>query len=248
MIRQIRPWWKLFRFTFVLIGHFLWLLTDMLFAGKHHHRGLRIRRSFCKSALRAFDIRVKVIGQYKDQQGLIISNHRSMLDPLIQLAYLDVYILSKAEVGNYPMIGRGSRETGVLFVERDKDSSRKAALRSIENLLLAGSGVLIYPEGTTYTGDLTGNFRKGSFEVASQHNIPVVPVMIEYPSPDYYWGDGSLLEYFKRIFAKPGPHNVVLRIGEKIQNPHAEALSSTVQQEINRMIIEARQGIGLPKT
>lgn len=248
MIRQIRPWWKLFRFTFVLIGHFIWLLTDMLFAGKHHHRGLRIRRRFCRSALRAFDIKVNVAGEFKGLQGLIISNHRSMLDPLIQLAYLDVYILSKAEVGNYPMIGRGARETGVLFVERDKDSSRKAALRSIENLLLAGSAVLIYPEGTTYTGELTGGFRKGSFEVASQHGIPAVPVMIEYPSTEYYWGDEPLLDYFKRNFSKPGPHKVTLRIGEKIQPSNAEALSADVQHQINTMILEARKELVYAKT
>lgn len=248
MINQIRPWWKLFRFTIVLIGHFLWLLADMMFAGKHHHRGLRIRRSFCKSALRAFNIRVNVTGDYSDLHGLLISNHRSMLDPLIQLAYLDVYILSKAEVGDYPMIGRGARETGVLFVERDKDSSRKAALRSIEKLLIAGSSVLIYPEGTTYTGELTGSFRKGSFEVASQHKIPVVPVMIEYPSPDYYWGDEPLMDYFKRIFSRPGTHKVLLRIGEKVYAENAELLSSAVQRDIDQMILDAKNKLISAKT
>ncbi len=241
MIKQIRPWLKLVVFVFVLIAYLLRLIVGSYIKGKSLKRGFRIRRKFCQAALRTFNLRVQYLGTPKKQGPcLYISNHRSMLDPLVELRILDAFILSKAEVNDYPLLGKGARETGVFFVDRDSDNSRKAALQSIEKLFLSGSHVLIYPEGTTQDGNLTSDFRKGAFDVAFNHNIPVIPVMIEYPDPSYYWTDGSLMDYFKRIFSKPGHHKVTLQIGEEITASDKEGLVQKTKEAIDRMILDAR--------
>lgn len=163
-----------------------------------------------------------------------------MLDPLIQLAFFDAFIVSKAEVGSYPILGRGAKETGIILVDRHDHSSRRAALDAIEERLIAGFQVLIYPEGTTYGGDLTGEFRKGAIEMAHQKGIPIIPVMMEYPDAGYYWTDGSLLAYFKRLFSTKGSHQVTGMVGVPMKNASPDTLVKDTRAAIEAMIMEVR--------
>ena len=238
---NFRSWSKLIIVAFILSGHFLWLLIVLFLSGKNKQRGFSIRRSFCRSATKALGIKVKLLGEEKKGPCLYISNHRSLLDPLIELGFIDTFILSKAEVKDYPLIGSGAQRTGVLFVERSSEESRKAAIQSIERLFIAGSPVLIYPEGTTNDADLTAEFRKGTFELASRLDIPVIPVMIEYSNATYYYTTGSLMDYFHRIFSKPAKHDVILQIGDPVLANDKEDLVVQTKKTIDQMIIEARK-------
>lgn len=203
--------------------------------------GFRIRREFCRAVMRALGVRVALHGLPYRGACLYISNHRSMLDPLIELGYLDTYILSKAEVASYPLIGPGARATGVFFVERHKADSRKAALQSVEHLLKNGYQVLIYPEGTTHAVEYTSDFKPGTFEVAAKMKMPVVPVMIEYPDSSYYWTDGSLMQYFMNIFSARKTHHVQLEIGLPVFEERSDILLQKVQEDIIQMIGKHRQ-------
>lgn len=235
-MKTVRFVLKLVVFAFVLIWHFLVLTVLGLFRGRDVEKGFRIRRNFCKSALKVFNIRVKFKGNASNLSGLYISNHRTMLDPLVELSIFDAYILSKAEVGDYPLIGKGAKETGVFFVDRTSDNSRKAALDAIDKLLSAGKPVLIYPEGTTHAAELTSDFRKGAFEVAFKKNVSVVPIMIEYDDPTYYWTDEPLMGYFKRIISQPVQHIAYVEMGTPVQASSAEELLIKTKAAIDEMI------------
>ena len=163
-----------------------------------------------------------------------------MFDPLIQLGFIDAYIVSKAEVGNYPVLGRGARETGIILVHRHDQTSRRYALEAIEEKLLAGFPVLIYPEGTTSGGDLTSEFRRGAIELARRLGIPIVPVMIEYPDHSYYWVNDPLLTYFKRVLSSPNSHEVKGKVGSAMNASSPESIVEETRAAINCMILEAR--------
>lgn len=163
-----------------------------------------------------------------------------MLDPLIQLGHIDAFIVSKAEVGNYPVLGRGAKKTGIILVHRHDQTSRKYALEAIEEKLRAGYPVLIYPEGTTSGGDLTSEFRRGAIELARRLNIPIVPVMIEYPDHRYYWVDDPLLTYFKKILSSPHIHKVIGKVGTTMNSNSPDSLVEETRTAINTMILEAR--------
>ncbi len=163
-----------------------------------------------------------------------------MLDPLIQLGYLDAFIVSKAEVGGYPVLGRGAKETGIILVHRHDQTSRRYALEAIEEKLREGFPVLIYPEATTYGGDLTGDFKRGAIELARRLDVPIVPVMIGYPDKKYYWVDDPLLTYFKNIFSSSGMHKVKGMVGSEIKSNSPESIVEDTRAAIDRMILEAR--------
>ena len=239
-MKAIRPWLKLSLVVLVLIWYLSLLLVISAIKGRNTERGFRYRRKFCRTALSVLGIRFSQTGTGYNGACLYVSNHRSMLDPLIQLGHIDTFILSKAEVGTYPILGRGAKETGIILVHRHDHNSRKAALDAIYEMLLSGHPVLIYPEGTTKDGDLTGEFRKGAIEMANQRGFPIVPVMIEYPDPGYYWTDGSLLDYFKRLFATRKYHTVSGKIGQAIQNQSPDTIVSDARASIDAMIVEAR--------
>jgi len=210
------------------------------FKGKLVARGFRYRRKFCRAAISILGIKYHHSGLAHKGPCLYVSNHRSLLDPLIQLAYIDAFIVSKAEVGNYPLLGLGAQETGIILVDRHDQRSRKSALAAIEAKLLEGYPVLIYPEGTTNGGDLTAEFRRGAIELAHQRGIPVIPVMIEYPDSGYYWTDSPLMAYFSRLLSVPGKHEVSGRIGIPIENTSPENLVEDIRASIDAMIIETR--------
>ena len=208
--------------------------------GKNTERGFRYRRKFCRKAISIFGIDYQHTSAYAGGVCLYVSNHRSMLDPLIQLGYMDVFIVSKAEVGSYPVLGRGARETGIILVHRHDQTSRRYALEAIEEKLRAGFPVLIYPEGTTNGSDLTGEFRRGAIELARRLVVPIVPVMIEYPDHSYYWVDDPLLTYFKKILSSPYTHKVFGKVGRAMNAGSPESIVEETRAAINCMILEAR--------
>lgn len=217
------------------------MLIISTIVGKNELRSFRFRKKFCLASLRILGIDYQKQGNPFPGVCLYVSNHRSMLDPLIELSWIDTYILSKAEVGDYPLLGKGAKETGVVFVDREDHKSRKNALGAIEGLLKSNCSVMIYPEGTTYYGDLTGDFRKGAIELAFDMGVPIVPVMIEYPNSSFYWSHEMLMDYFIRIFRPAGKIIVKGKIGEPIISDFRKNVVKGTQNAINEMIIEARQ-------
>lgn len=239
-MKHLRPWIKLSIVFIILCWYLGQLLISSAIKGKETSRGFRYRRKFCAAALSILRINYKQEGVLQTGACLYVSNHRSMLDPLIQLGHIDAYIVSKAEVGNYPVLGRGAKETGIILVHRHDHNSRRAALDAIEEKLLSGFQVLIYPEATTHGGDLTGEFKKGAIEMAFRKGIPIVPVMIEYPDAGYYWTDSSLLSYFKRLFASRTSHEVNGCIGFPLTSKSPDTIVGDTRALINQMITDAR--------
>ena len=99
---------------------------------------------------------------------------------------------------------------------------------------------MIYPEGTTNSDHLTGEFRKGAIELSFDLGIPVIPVMIEYPDSSYYWASETLLEYFLRIFRSPGRFTVKGKIGKQIVCEKRTDIVKLTQENINNMILTAK--------
>ena len=85
---------------------------------------------------------------------------------------------------------------------RDSADSRLDARQSIANTLMEGWSVLIYPEGTTEITPTSGQFKKGSFEIASVINIPVIPIAIEFADTSDHWKDKSLFQQYLYQFGK----------------------------------------------
>jgi 1-acyl-sn-glycerol-3-phosphate acyltransferase len=200
---------------------------------------MRIRRSWIKFISPVLGLKIINHTQVKEGTYLYISNHRSFMDPVVILHYIFALPLAKAEVQSYPLIGFGAGITGVLYVVRDSPDSRLDARQAIAQSLKKDESVLVYPEGTTFNTPTSGEFKKGSFEIAAVLNIPILPVAIEYQDIKDHWKEKSLFQQYLYQFGKK---RCVCRIefGEPILSDEADVLLYTTQQWIDAQLITFR--------
>ncbi len=244
MLKKTRAWLRLLGTICALAFYLSRLIVLNVLFGQTDDRGFRFRRKFIIAAMRIMGIRLRVEGDIPDGQYLYVANHRSMFDPVILLRDIPAFIVSKAEVSKYPLIGRGARETGVIYVERNKKSSRAAALEAIMEALENERSILIYPEGTTSSLPATREFRIGSFRVAAQLEIPVVPVAVDYRDENDYWSDGRLLDIVMRMLSRRRTE-AMIRVGSPVTGRDANELMDASRSWINEQIPDMHRLLNL---
>ena len=126
---------------------------------------------------------VKVEGREnleKGQSYVFAANHTSTYDIFIIYGYIGRSFkwVMKEEIRKIPFVGAACKAAGFIFINR---KAMKQALHSMEEAkksLTNGVSVVIFPEGTrTKTGE-TGKFKRGAFKIATEMNLPIVPVSI----------------------------------------------------------------------
>lgn len=177
--------------------------------------GFNLRRAWTVVGNPILGHHMIVKGKKYDGVAIYMSNHRSFSDPLIQAKFFDAFIIAKAEVADIPLMNQVAQITGIIYVKRESLKSRKDTRTALVNTLQDGYNVLIYPEGTTGDLKLTKTFKKGAFYSAAEHQIPIVPVAIEYQDKDNYWVGTSLLKHFIKQYGK-WRTTVAVSIGEPI--------------------------------
>ncbi len=218
------------------------LYIDTLINGKSIQRSYKHRRYWARNTMRIENI---VIDEYRGKVdvpvALYVSNHRTLIDPAIQLAYINAHIIAKDTVGGIPVIGKGAEMTGIILVKRDKMGSRISALKTTRDLLSGGISVLVYPEGTVCVTQTTKRFKQGTFNIAAQLGIPVIPVAIEYPDRKDYWFEGSLSSQMIRQTGS-WRTRAKLRIGDPIFNKDPSILLEMSKQWIDKNLLEMQKG------
>jgi 1-acyl-sn-glycerol-3-phosphate acyltransferase len=120
----------------------------------------------------------------------VVANHASYLDPLVVASAVPCVAIAKGETDSWPIVGRGLRTLGVLFVRRGDAYSGAVTLRRALRTVRGGASVLNFPEGTTSDGREVGPFRRGIFGLARLAGVPLVPAWIGYDDPRVAWYGG----------------------------------------------------------
>jgi len=163
--------------------------------------------------LEALNVQVELTSPLPAGAQLWASSHLSWLDPLVCLHLRPSTCLAKAEVAEYPLIGRAASRAGLRYVQREVALSRAAALTRLAADLRRGEDVLIFPEGTTTRGECLAPLYEGGLRAAYRLGIPVLPIRLSSPEAHYPWtGDESLLPHLlgltrarrTRILVHPG--------------------------------------------
>lgn len=184
---------------------------------------------------------METVGSAPEYPCLMVSNHRSYLDPILMLCDIYGYPVAKAELANWPLIGKGAKMAGILYLRRESAGSRSGTLRQMLEKIEAGFSIIIFPEGTTSGLPGTLPFKKGGFKLAAQANIPVVPVALVFKDKQDFWiGKESFIGHAKRRFAEK-EIEVRVHYGPKILNTDPEELLSASQSWINEVLNAGEQ-------
>lgn len=127
---------------------------------------------------------VEVVGREnlnKGQSYVFIANHQGAFDIFLIAGYLHRPFkwMMKASLRQIPFVGWACAKAGFIFVDRSSRAGIVQTIRNAREALQNGASIAIFPEGArSYTGHM-GEFRKGSFLIARQIGLPLVPITID---------------------------------------------------------------------
>jgi 1-acyl-sn-glycerol-3-phosphate acyltransferase len=108
------------------------------------------------------------------------ANHSSMLDILVVLAGLPrtVRIIHKRSLSYVPVLGWAMALAGHIPIDRSNPFSARRSLDRAAARIRTGTNVLVFPEGTRSADGSVGHFKRGSFRLAIEAGVPIVPVSL----------------------------------------------------------------------
>jgi 1-acyl-sn-glycerol-3-phosphate acyltransferase len=199
----LRVAWRLLLLVAITRVALLRLRAERRRRGDCPHAATRRGHAWARTMTRVLGVDVRVHGEPPAEPALLLANHRSYLDIPVVLAQLPCAFLAKAEVGDWPLFGEAARLHHTVFVQREDPESRKRSREEALAVLRRRVAFVAFPEGTTSFGPGTLPFYPGLFRLAEQHDLPVVPVMIEYERREDCWvGADSFLGHFASCFRR----------------------------------------------
>ncbi|MCM1060303.1 MAG: 1-acyl-sn-glycerol-3-phosphate acyltransferase [Eubacterium sp.] len=131
-----------------------------------------------------FGIRVIVRGTelIPLEKFLLVSNHRSQMDPILELGVFSDYrigLIAKQELFKAPIVSKIIHKCFCLPL--DRSSSRRAAAtiaQAADLIRTQTASIGIYPEGTCNIKPDLLPFRSGAFKIAQKAECPIVVAVI----------------------------------------------------------------------
>ncbi|MEH6345958.1 MAG: lysophospholipid acyltransferase family protein [Bermanella sp.] len=147
----------------------------------------RLRLRYTETLLSRLNISVEVVGAEKISQGgqyLVMSNHRSIIDPLIvEMALKNKGIhgvwVAKKELYNSFFFGSFTRNGGSILL--DRESKQMAPFfKDVKEHVKSGHSICVFPEGTRNKGDKPlSEFKEGSQIIAIKNKLQILPMFIK---------------------------------------------------------------------
>ena len=214
-------------FAFGLAGILAGLLDE--------RRAQGVARAWGRSLLRLLGVAVEVRGQPAPGAAVYASNHVGALDIPILFGWLpaDFRVIFKRALALVPMVGWFLTAAGHLPIDRRNAFHARRSLGRAAARLRAGVSVAAFPEGTRRGARGLGRFKRGTFVLAIEAHVPVVPVSLSGVAERMPRG---LLSF------NPGPvrlslHEPVPTAGRAAEQ--AESLAEEVRARVARGLEEA---------
>ena len=167
---------------------------------------------------------------------IIMPNHRSYLDIFLVAAYTPAAFVMKSELMKWPLLKTSARITNSIFVSRSDIKSLISTMHNIKSSIDKQIPVAIFPEGTTGKGPLTRPFKNGSFKIAADAKIMVIPMAIHYKDGNDSWiNDDTFVGHFLRQMSKPVTE-VAITYGSPIYNSDYKKLQKETKEQIDQML------------
>jgi 1-acyl-sn-glycerol-3-phosphate acyltransferase len=179
-------WWRTVCILVPAIGTYTIVLGAVSVASslfeRTGHFAHGCARLWSRLILATTGVRVRVEGLDALEPGktyIFVSNHQSLYDIPVLFWWLpyQLRIIAKESLGSFPFIGWHLRRTGHLLVDR-RNPDRAGILARWRGLVVSGLSLIIFPEGTRSADGRVGRFKAGSFMLALEAGLPVVPISL----------------------------------------------------------------------
>jgi 1-acyl-sn-glycerol-3-phosphate acyltransferase len=167
---------------------------------------------------------------------IFLMNHQSAFDIPVAFAVIPVNIrfIAKHVLKWIPFLGWYMAGTGMIFLNR---SNRREAMRSLKlagERIRAGSNILAFPEGTRSKDGRILPFKKGSFVLAVEAGVPIIPIAVE--------GTRGMLPKGSIRLRR---HSLRVKVGQPISTAGIKgAERETLMNQVRDVIIQLHRDIG----
>lgn len=170
--------------------------------------------------------RLSVHGEPLPDGALIVSNHRSWLDPMIFPRLLPCTFVAKTSIAVNPVVNLLMRVLPIVMIDKSKRSHVPQMVADVRAYLVSGVAVVAFPEGTTSVRGCIREFAPASFQSALDGGRPIAVVALEYRSPanpdeDVSWRDESMWTNSCRIARQRDGIECHVRLLEVLAPPFA---------------------------
>lgn len=185
MIMKPWHWWRTAFFLIpaislytIVLGTVSVLSTIVDRSGDFGHR---CARAWSWLILRTTGVTVRVEGVERldpARSYVFAANHQSIYDIPIVFASMpfQLRIIAKESLGKIPFMGWHLQRTGHVLVDRSKPGA--GTVKKMAKLVAKGHSLIVFPEGTRSTDGTVARFKGGSFLIALDAGLPVVPISI----------------------------------------------------------------------
>ena len=169
---------------------------------------------------------------------VFVANHQSHYDTPVVFSSLpfQLRIIAKESLARFPVLGWHLRRGGHLLVDRRRPDPA-GILRRWRSLVSEGLSLLIYAEGTRSADGHVARFKAGSFLLAIEAGLPIVPLAIV-----------GTRQVMPKGRLRTEPANVSLIIHDPIQPPALGTPTTSdarsLAQRVHRILaetVESRQ-------
>jgi 1-acyl-sn-glycerol-3-phosphate acyltransferase len=166
------------------------VLATLLFGGYVLAAGLFDRsgslafggiRCWARLLLRLCAVRVVVSRERElPAPAVFAANHTSAADILLVFGFVpaEFRIIHKRSLRWVPLVGWCLWAAGHVSIDRTKVFRARRSLELAARRIRGGTSVVVFPEGTRSRDGRVGLFKRGSFLLAIQAGVPVVPVSL----------------------------------------------------------------------
>lgn len=179
-------WWRTVFFLIPAISVYTVVLgAASIVSSVFDRRGYfahRCARAWSWLILKTTGVRVRVDGLDRIEPGrtyIFVSNHQSIYDIPVIFASLpyQLRIIAKQSLARFPVLGWHLTRGGHLFVDR-RNPDRGGILKRWRALVSEGLSLIIFAEGTRSWDGRVARFKGGSFLLAIEAGLPIVPLAV----------------------------------------------------------------------
>ena len=166
--------------------------------------------------------------------AIFYANHASLLDPPLIISTLPSrpVFIAKRELRWVPVLGWAISLAGFILINRRRQKQAYTSLKDAAQRVRSGQSIAIFPEGTRSKDDGLLPFKRGSFLLALEAGVPLVPLAIE---------GGHRILPAGAWRTQGGPY--ILTVGEPLDPKSfgdAETLRSAAEARLRAMLNQPR--------
>jgi 1-acyl-sn-glycerol-3-phosphate acyltransferase len=209
----------------------------------------RIFQRWARCVTAILRMRVEVRGEPPEPPFFLVSNHLGYIDIILLASQVPCVFVAKAGISRWPVVGRLCRSVGTVFIERKAKRDIPRVMERIDALLAGGSGLIVFPEGTSSRGERVERFKPALLESPVRLGIPVSYASLWYATPAgsppadlaiCWWGGATFGPHALGVLKLPGFRAGVTFGREPIRGEERKVLAARLQSAVERLFRPVR--------